>query len=408
MQWNDGTHHFDVTLHGAITFTDDLTDVQSLSDGGYLTIRDWSHVIPHTVEIRSSGGTLTHAYYVAGLSRPWDESARRWLSNELPVLVRRSGLGAESRVRSILDKKGVSGVLEEIALLGGDYARRLYFVALVEAAHLDATGVQPVLLQVGQRMTSDYERGQVLRHVASQVKLDERAASAYVQAVGTMKSDYERRRALSTLLATRPLPPGVSDLALRSAADMRSDYDRGEVLRTALANGGSLAQGDALFTAVDRMTSSYEKRRVLSEVIDRGPLGAAAKKGVLQACAGIQSDYDRGQVLTAYVQIYAVEAAVREPFFAAVRSIKSDYERRRVLTEVAKNRATSGDVQQAAFEVVTSMVSDYDRAEVLLAFLNAQELTAASRQAFVAAAERIKSAHEQNRVLAALVKSERR
>ena len=54
------------------------------------------------------------------------------------------------------------------------------------------------------------------------------------------------------------------------------------------------------------------------------------------------------------------------------------------------------------------MSSDYDRAEVLLAFVGAQGIDSANRQAFVSAAERLKSSHDQNRVLAALVRSERR
>jgi hypothetical protein len=55
-----------------------------------------------------------------------------------------------------------------------------------------------------------------------------------------------------------------------------------------------------------------------------------------------------------------------------------------------------------------AMRSDYDRAETLLAFLNARAVDSASRQAFVDAADRIRSSYDQTRVLAALVKSERR
>jgi hypothetical protein len=54
------------------------------------------------------------------------------------------------------------------------------------------------------------------------------------------------------------------------------------------------------------------------------------------------------------------------------------------------------------------MKSDYERAEILLAFLNGNAVDGTVRQAFVNAAERIQSQHEQNRVLAALVRSERR
>jgi hypothetical protein len=374
MQWSDGTSRYDVKLDGTIAFSDDLTDVTSLSDGGSLTMRDWSSVIPRTIEIRSSGGTITHSYYVGGVARPWDDEARRHLAEQLPLVVRRSGLGAESRVRSIFAKKGVGGVIEEIGLLGGDYARRLYFVALIDIANLDSTTALPVLWQIGQRMTSDYDRGQVLQRIAKQVKLDQRASRAYIQAMASMKSDYERRRALVALFAS----------------------------------AGAAAQGDALVTAIDAIKSSYDKRIVLAEVISRGSLTIDMKRGVLTSAAGIQSDYDRGQTLQAYVRAYGVEPAVREPFFAAVGKMSSDYERRRVLSEVAKKGGVAREVQESAFDAVQTMRSDYDRAETLLAFLGAKAVDASSRQAFVNAAERIRSSYDQNRVLAALVRSEPR
>lgn len=374
MQWSDGLSRMDVTLNGTVTFTDDLTDVATLSDGGRLTIRTWSGIVPHTIEIRSENGAITRTYYVAGLSRGWDEQGRQRLAADLPALVRRSGIGAESRVKSILQKQGVPGVLGEIELLGGDYARRLYLVALVDAAHLDAGSIQPVLTVVGQRMTSDYDRRLVLQHVASHVTLNQRAASAYLQAMTTMRSDYDRRLTLTTLFT----------------------------------GAGQQADAAALLTAIDGIRSSYDKRQVLSQLIARGSLDADMKQGVLRGAAGIQSDYDRCQVLLAYVDKFGVEPLAAAPFFAAVNATKSAYERRRVLMAVAKSPSLSREVQRAAFESIATMSSDYDRAETLLAFIGTQPLDSSTREAFVAAAEKIRSSHDQNRVLAALVRAERR
>src|SRR5262249_16809455 len=149
--------------------------------------------VPRTVEIRASGGRMTRTFYVAGVSRGWDNEAQRMLSEMLPSLVRRSGLGASSRVQSIFAKRGVNGGMQEIALLESDYARRLYFEALIDTASLDSTSVQPVLTQVGQRMTSDYDRRLVLERVARRVLLDARGSEAYVHAMSTMHSDYDRR-----------------------------------------------------------------------------------------------------------------------------------------------------------------------------------------------------------------------
>ena len=91
MRWDDNGSRFEVDLQGTITFTDDLTDVQSLSDGGSFRVRDWTgSVVPHTVKITAAGGTITREYFVGGLSRGWDDEGRRFLAGHLPVLVRRA------------------------------------------------------------------------------------------------------------------------------------------------------------------------------------------------------------------------------------------------------------------------------------------------------------------------------
>src|SRR5206468_5263687 len=122
---------------------------------------------PHTVEISSVDGTLKHEYFVGGLSRGWNDEGRRFLATMLPVVVRRGGLGAESRVKSIFAKRGVAGVMDEIDLLGSDYARRLYLVWLIDVAHLDSTTVRPVLQRAADIVKSDYDKRQVLERVAS-------------------------------------------------------------------------------------------------------------------------------------------------------------------------------------------------------------------------------------------------
>ena len=110
-----------------------------------------------------------------------------------------------------------------------------------------------------------------------------------------------------------------------------------------------------------------------------------AVASMLAACADVahadameadrpQSDYDRRQVLMAYVKKFGIEPSVRDSFFSAVDSMRSDY----------------------------------DRAETLLVTLSHSTVDPATRPAFVASAERLKSSYDQNRVLAALVKSERR
>jgi hypothetical protein len=340
MRWDDNGSRFDVSLHGTITFTDDLTDVQSLSDGGSFTLRDWTgSIVPHTVKITAAGGKMTREYFVGGLSRGWDDEGRRFLAGHLPVLVRRSGLGAESRVKAIFGAKGADGVLDEVDRLLSDYARRLYLVALIDIAHPDSAGMLPILQRAGSRMTSDYDKRRVLEHVASKTALDKRGSFAYVQTMATMKSDYDQRLALNALTAS-----------------------------------GAGLDGDAAFQAIAHMKSNYDKRLVLAEIIGRGDISTATRKGVIDAARSMQSDYDRRMVLQAYIEKFGVELAVRDAFFAAVDAMRSDY----------------------------------DRAETLLIALKKQSVDAATRAAYVSSAERLRSRYDQDRVLAAVARAEQR
>ena len=337
MRWSDNGARFDVTLSGTITFTDDLTDVQTLSDGGSFTMRDWSSIVPHTVEIKSNGGTISREYFVGGVSRGWTDEGRRFLASQLPLLVRHSGLGADARVKAIFAKKGVAGVLEEIDLLGSDYARRLYFVALLDTARLDSPGVVPLFQRVAQRMTSDYDRRQVLEHVASRVKLDQRGASAYVQAMAAMKSDYDQRQALN-----------------------------------ALTKSGAGLDGDAAFQAVSHMKSSYDKRMVLTEIIQRGNLSTETRRALLKSVAEMQSDYDRRQVLTTYVQKLAVDAPVRDDFFAAVDAMRSDYDRAEILLAFLGSRSVDSASHAAFVASAERLRSSYDQNRVLAALVKSE------------------------------------
>jgi bla regulator protein blaR1 len=331
MSWSDNGARFDVTLKGTIAFTDDLTDVQSLSDGGSFTLRDATGAVAQTVRVTASGGKLTREYFVGDRSRGWDEEGRRFLATQLPPLVRRSGMGADARVKSIY------GVLAEIDRLLSDYARRLYLTTLIDVAHPDAAGTLPILERVGSRMTSDYDRRSVLEHVAGHVTLDKRAALAYVQAMAAMRSDYDQRLSLNALT--------------RSAAGL---------------------DGDAAFQAVARMKSSYDKRMVLSEIIAHGGISTDTKKGILLAARDVQSDYDRRMILTAYIEKFGVEPAVRDGFLAAVDAMRSDYDRAETLLTALKAQSVDGAARAAYVSSAERMKSQYDQNRVLAAIARAE------------------------------------
>ena len=201
------------------------------------------------------------------MSRPWGAEAQRRLAEILPPLVRNSGAFAESRVKSILAKKGVAGVLDEIGLVTSDYARRVYYVVLLDNAALDSASLATVLQQVGQRIKSDYDRRTVLEHVAARTQLDDRTALAYARAIEGMTSSYDKRQALVALIARDPLPAAAKQSVLTSAASVRSDYDRREILVAYLRQQGvDAATRQPFLDAANRIRSTQDQNRVLAEL----------------------------------------------------------------------------------------------------------------------------------------------
>jgi hypothetical protein len=215
--------------------------------------------------MRASNGSVNRKYYVNGSERPWTDESGRWLSDELPFLVRRSGVSADERVRQIAEGKGVNAVLEEIRLLYTDSVRSRYFRALFETTRLDSAEV---------------------------------------------------------------------NAAFRLAADLiSSSVELGLTLDAGLAAG--LADNDGFFYAASRISSSAEKGRLLTAVLQKSELRPTRQVEFLTSAATIESNAECAAVLDAFSAHYRVEEGpIRNAFLAAVKTVDSNAERGRLLERV--------------------------------------------------------------------------
>ena len=220
-------------------------------------------------------------------------------------MVRRSGFGAEGRVKSILQKKGVSGVLDEVDQLEGDYVRRVYLQYLIANAPFNHATILPVLQRIRDHMSSDYDRRVLLTADRRENPARRTDGGRDLPVVGSMHSDYDRREVLNAVLQRRPLSPAVTQATIQAAGSMHSAFDKREVLAGMLSGSPSLTSDD--------------------------------KKTLLAAVTSIHSDYDAREVLVKFVQAYGVDEASRAPFFAAVDSIGGAYDRRMVSASSRKS-----------------------------------------------------------------------
>ena len=152
--------------------------------------------------------------------------AELWIRTEgngsprlLLTAVKQGAIDPEGRVKTLLRKRGVNGVLEEIASIKGDHAKRIYFQALLKNESLNRSDLQSVLEATRTQIRSDHEKANLLKQSADLFLGDSTLSESYFEAISTIDSDYEQRQTLSALLQKTNLSEAVLAQMLDSLDD---------------------------------------------------------------------------------------------------------------------------------------------------------------------------------------------
>jgi hypothetical protein len=327
----EGSASLAIKISGEAQFTDDYSDIESLTAGGSVSLEERRGTWSRRYEVkRGRDDNLQRDYFVNGQPRALDAEARSWITETLLGLVRQTGMDAPARVPKIMQRGGPGAVLSEISRLRSDHARRRYFNELFRRGGRDAHLARRVLRQVAAEVHSDYEKARVLSAAAAG-QLHKAAWPAFFEAAGTIASDYERGRVLAAVLKTDPPGREVLTLALRSAAGLSSDHEKARVLIKAVdVYTDDPKVRAAYFAAVDTIRSDYQRGRVLSALLRRDDLSHGTKTELLKSAARIASDYEKTRFLLR--MIATGDSALRSELLAAAQTIRSDNQRGRVVS----------------------------------------------------------------------------
>jgi beta-lactamase regulating signal transducer with metallopeptidase domain len=402
--WSEGDCSYEIEARGEIKYNRDVTDVESISTGGSFTIEQ--HIGDNTrrlaIRPRSDSG-LDRSYSVNGARREYDADAQAWFAEALVALDRQTAFAVDQRVPSILERSGVDGVLQEISLLGSDYARRRYYTKLLSMRQLDRTQVRRVVEQAGSEMSSDYELAELLVALAKLDAFGDDSHTAFVAAVKKIDSDYEARRALNALLRREQLAPATVQALLDVSTTIGSDYELAELLIDVSKRYAINDQTRPMYIkAVGSIQSDYEHRRVLAAIVAGGGLTPAATRALLEDAGRIASDYELAEFLIQVAGKGGLDATTRDAYFAATAKIDSDYEHHRALTPLLKRDLLTKDIAKGILESATKIDSDYECASLLVEVANAITIDAELRPAFDRAADTIQGEYEYGRAMSAV------
>jgi beta-lactamase regulating signal transducer with metallopeptidase domain len=412
-RWSNNGEKLEVSYDGEVEFTDDDTDVKRLSPGGLLKIRDGGMMTSllggHTVEFTADGsGNVTRRFWVGSSERPFEPEGHKWLASVLPRFIRQTAIGAPARVARILKSKGPAGVLAEVSLIEGSWGKRRYLTELLKTTSLDPATVRQVLVQAGREIDSDYELATLLIEQGDKLLVDDATRQAYFDAARSIGSDYEMHRVFSAAVKRGPVSPTLLASLLNASREIDSDFEEASLLiDVAKQQPLDNTTRPAFFSALETVQSDYEHRRVLSALGTRADLPAETVSAMLVSGASLGSDFEAASFLLQIAKQQSIEGNLRAPFFRAVDSIGSSFERGRVLQAVASRPDASPETILAVLHATATMNGSFEASQVLLTVASTHPVAGPSRDAYITAAEKLGD-FEQGRVLAALVKNERR
>jgi beta-lactamase regulating signal transducer with metallopeptidase domain len=327
--WSDGARSVSVNARGEVRWNEDATDVAGLSPGGSfdLTVHDGGH--HWHAEIVPGTDSLTRTLVVDGAPRAWDPAL---FAQALEDLDRHSGFAADSRFPRLYQRGGARAVLEYVASMDGDYARRRYLQLLVERDPLDeATAL--ALFKAVSEMSGDYDRAEVLKAAASKARLDTDAKrQAFLGACDGIQGDYERGRVLQELIAQPRLSPELARGVLSAASKMGGDYEKAQAL-TGLAQRHPVDALDYL-KAAGKVGGDYEHARVLKALLSSQKLAEAAQVEVIRQARHL-GDYEAAEVLVGLTGSTRLTAEAQREYQAAAEHL-GDYLRKRVLSAASR------------------------------------------------------------------------
>ncbi|MDB4875201.1 MAG: peptidase BlaR1 [Gemmatimonadetes bacterium] len=193
--------------------------------------------------------------------------------------------------------------------------------------------------RAASKMTSDYEKAELLIVIAKYYVRDDELRTIYLDAVSSMTSDYERSRTLTPLLLKDSLPLNAVAQVVKIAAKMTSDNERAALIVTVATDNPDLtpAMRTALISATTSMSSDYDRGRALQAIAKRGGLSTGDVIGLINSAGGMTSSYAIANALVDVASRFPLsDPAVRKAYFKASESITSPSDYRRALAGVLK------------------------------------------------------------------------
>ncbi len=341
---NSILYSLEVASSGEVEISADDASIVRIAAGGFVTIEERNWLTFRSLTVRSGlDSTLTYEFHLQGRAAAWEDDAQQWLARVLPVVVRKTALGAAARVRRILEKEGFDSALRAVRRTESDRARRVYVEVISELPGLSSDQLRRLVRVSGEEIGSSSRLQETLSDLAARFPEDSLYTRELIEAVNKIASSSRQAEALADIIGRRRI-------------------DEASAL--------------AMTRTIQSIESSSRQVESLVRMTHNVAMTPAVVLAYVKAVRGVESSSGQKRALLALMEIRTLERSSWMEILDAVREIGSSSAQTDVLVVFASACPSSEDAVWLRYvETAAHVESSSGQEEALTAMLNRNDIS---------------------------------
>jgi hypothetical protein len=313
-----------------ISFNKEETSITVLPKEVSIDVSHTINGVKRGLMISNADDHIVYNYQVAGRSAHYDAAAQAWFSEQIPRILRETGINANTRVTRLYNSVGTHGLFTEINKIDNDNIKGIY-----------------------------------LAHTFNSITLNESETNTAIKLASSIESDYEFVNLIQTII-DKPLSNQNFIEVLALSNNIQSDFQLASLLKrfSKDALNNELVQV-AFFEVSQSIQSDYELSELFSAQAENMYITDTSLQSLLQALRTIQSDYEMRRVLKALASDLSFK--VYKPVLVELAGdlIQADYELSTFLIDIIHSSELTGELESALRRAVLNISSQHDKDNVL-------------------------------------------
>lgn len=370
----EGREKLTIRSEGTFSLSEDDRSISSISPDGYLEVEEKRPGTDRELLIEPDGDQLSYRYREDGRTTEYDAEAQAWFADLLATLIRKAGLGAESRVERFYSQSGTQGVLKEISRLEGDHVQTIYFKLLLDY-DIPSQDVDEIIQAVGSTINSDHYRTEIFKEHRQVLLADASNVDSYLSAISTVDSDHYKSELISLVVDLIMSSPDQNNL-LALIATLDSDHYKNEVISQVVRQPMS---EENLSFLVENLLPEIDSDHYRSEVIDKllehqNDWSTAALDHIMEAIGQMDSDHYQAESLKKLLRAQPLASENGDILYQALKEIESDHYKSEVMHSLIEQDQVVPSLD-SFLQGTQMMGSDHHRASVLRSLVSETDLT---------------------------------